>query len=95
MPINLLFELVAGEADLIGVDDDDVIAAIQIRRVIRLVLADQNSRHSRRHAAQYQSGSVHDKPSAALFDLFGLPTPGYIRAHVLSHTFPSVVKRQE
>ncbi len=53
MAINLLFQLVAGEADLIGVDDHDVVAAIQIRRVVRLVLANQNSRDARGHTAQH------------------------------------------
>src|SRR4051794_7465872 len=40
--IDLLLELAACEADLAGVDDHDMVAAIDVRRVARLVLAAQD-----------------------------------------------------
>ena len=39
--IDLLLALAAGEHDLLGIDDDDVVAVIDMRRVGRLVLAAQ------------------------------------------------------
>ena len=86
--INFLFQLVSRHANLIGIDDDDVISAIQIRSVIRFILADQDARNARRHTAQNQSRGVHHKPSAALFDRFSVPPTGNVRTHEFSHTFP-------
>ena len=39
--VHLLLALAAGEHHLIGVDDDDVVAAIDVGRVVRLMLAAQ------------------------------------------------------
>src|SRR3546814_1689512 len=42
MPVvNLVLELVAGRLHLLGIDDDDVIARVDVRGVFRLVLAAQ------------------------------------------------------
>lgn len=37
--VDFLVELAAGEPDLVGVDDDDMVVAIDVRRVAWLVLA--------------------------------------------------------
>jgi hypothetical protein len=40
--IHLVGELLAGESDLLGVDDDDVVSVIDMRSESRLVLAAQD-----------------------------------------------------
>src|SRR5580704_1263570 len=95
MAINFLLELVSSHANLVGVDHYNVISAIEVRCIVRLILADQHPRDTRRYAAQNLPAGVNNKPTAALLDLFGFPSPGDIRAHVLSHTFPSVVKLRQ
>ena len=62
IPVQLLFFLAAGEPDLRGVDDDDVIAGIDVRRVDRLVLALQETRRFGRHPAEDQVLGVDDVP---------------------------------
>src|ERR1700716_761492 len=93
--IHLLFQLVSGQPDLVRINNHNVIATVQIRCIVRLVLADQYSRHARGNTAHHLSRGVQDKPPAALLDHFSLPSPGYIRAHVLSHTFPCRDKRKQ
>src|SRR5919112_3225747 len=39
--VHLLLALAAGEHHLVGVDDDDVVAAVDVGRVVRLMLATQ------------------------------------------------------
>ena len=39
--VNLVFGLVAGHAQFFGVDDDDIIAGVDVRREFGLVLAAQ------------------------------------------------------
>ena len=41
MVIHLVFELVAGQRDLLGVEHDDEVAAVDVRRIRLLVLAAQ------------------------------------------------------
>jgi hypothetical protein len=60
--IFLLLELAAREADLVGVDDDDMVAAIDMRRVARLVLAAQNVRDDRGDAADDQPVRIDQRP---------------------------------
>ena len=55
---NVVFALVAGQLDLFGVDHDDVVAAIHMRRVGRLVLAAQAGGEDRGEAAQHQTLGV-------------------------------------
>ncbi len=50
--VKLVGELRARNADFTGVDDDDVIAKVLMRRIIRLVLAFQSTRDFRGQAAQ-------------------------------------------
>ncbi len=65
MMINLLVDLVSGQLDSLGVDHDDVIAAIEKRRVIRLVFADQHLAHARRQATQHLPVRVNHEPILA------------------------------
>ena len=39
--IDLVGALVAGQHDLVGIDDDDIVAAIHMRREARLVFASE------------------------------------------------------
>ncbi len=60
--INFLVALAAGQHGLGGVDDDDVVAVVDVRRVRRLVLAAQTQRHDRGEAANDKSGGVDRHP---------------------------------
>ena len=62
IPVQLLFFLAARQPDLRGIDDDDVIARVDIRRVDRLVLALQEARRFGRHPAQDLALGVDDVP---------------------------------
>src|ERR1700679_3533585 len=62
--IELLASLHAGDLDLLGVDDDDVIAHIDIRRVERVQLARENAGGMRSEAAERLAGRVQHKPLA-------------------------------
>jgi hypothetical protein len=53
---------VAGQPHLLGVDDDDVVAAIHMRRVGRLVLAAEPHRDQRGEPAEHQPVSVDQQP---------------------------------
>ena len=65
--IQLLVQLVAGENGLIGVDDDDKIAAIHMGGEDRLMLASQQGGSLSGYAAQGLVSSVDHIPFA--FDL--------------------------
>src|SRR5450432_798259 len=65
--INLLFDLVAGQADLVGVDDYNVVAGIEVGRESGLILADQHTGDFGRQAAQNLIGRVNHKPLSADF----------------------------
>src|SRR5262249_13014450 len=70
MMVDLALPLAAGEHDLCGVDDDDVVAAIDVRRVGRQVLAAQAHRDQRREPADDQTLGVDQNP--LLLDFGGL-----------------------
>src|SRR5919106_483756 len=61
--VGLLAELVAGQRDLLGVDHHDVIAAVQVRRLHRLVLAAQAVCDQRRQPAQHHAFGVDQIPA--------------------------------
>ncbi len=68
--VDLLTALVAGEADLLDVDDDDVVAAVDVRGEARLVLAAQDDwrrswRGGRRPAPRHRSGATSSRPRPA------------------------------
>ena len=50
--IDLIGELLSGETDFLGVDYDDIITAVHVRRVVHLVLATQHDCHFGSKAAQ-------------------------------------------
>jgi tRNA(Ile)-lysidine synthase len=54
----LLLALLAGEVDLLGIDDDDMVAAIHVRRESRLVLAAQPVGDDGGHTADDQAETV-------------------------------------
>lgn len=60
--INTISHLFAGEDNLVGVDDDNVVAACYVRRVAGLVLSAENFRNFRAKAAEYLVGSIDDHP---------------------------------
>src|SRR5260370_15489838 len=71
--------LVAGQLHLFGIDDDDMIAAIHVRRVARLMLAAQPRRDQRRGPAASQTGSAHLR--TPLTPIFRMPAPACSRNH--------------
>src|SRR6478736_1244312 len=66
----LLLELGAGEGDLVGVDDDDEVTGVDVRRELRLVLAPEQDSGLARETAEHDVGRVDDVPRAS--DLAGL-----------------------
>ena len=62
IPVELLLFLAAGQPDLGRVDDHDVVARIDVRRVDGLVLALEQARRLGRHPAEHQALGVNDMP---------------------------------
>ena len=62
IPIELLLFLAAGQPDLRRVDDDDVIAGVDVRRVDRLVLALEQAGRLGRDPAEDLAFGVDDVP---------------------------------
>jgi hypothetical protein len=62
--VLLLLELAPGNADPGGVDDDDEVAAVQVGRKGRLVLAPQPAGDDARQPAEGLAIGVHDPPTA-------------------------------
>src|SRR5882672_10247560 len=62
--IELPLHLVAGDADLFDIGDDDEVAGIHVRRKDRLVLAAQSRRDLGREPAEHLVGRVDDVPGA-------------------------------
>jgi tRNA(Ile)-lysidine synthase TilS/MesJ len=60
--IILVDQLVAGQHSLAGVDDDDVVTAVNVGGVLNLVLALQQGSSGGSHAAQGLAGGVQDVP---------------------------------
>ena len=56
--------LPGGEDDLAGIDDDDVVTGVHVRREDRLVLATQDARHLGREAAEHEPVGIDDVPGA-------------------------------
>ena len=59
---HLVVELVASDGDLVGVDDDDEIAPVDVGRECRLVLAAQQVGCSNGESAEHHVGGVDDVP---------------------------------
>src|SRR6266702_2860695 len=60
--VDLLLALPAREHDLGGIDDDDIVAAIDMRGEGRQMLATQPQRHDRREPADHEAGGVDHHP---------------------------------
>ena len=75
--IDLLVALAAGQDDLVGIHDHDVVAAVDMGRVIGLVLAAQAQRHDGGETADDEPGGVDHNP--LLFDIGGFQRHGLHR----------------
>src|SRR5215475_2084648 len=64
--IDLVCALVAGEDDVDGIDDDDVVAAIEMRGIARLVLASQAICDQHGKSSHHEAVGVDQGPG--LFD---------------------------
>lgn len=60
--VLLILHLVAGEHYLVGIDDDYVVASVDIRGKARLVLAAQDSSYLGSQTAQYHVLGINNKP---------------------------------
>jgi len=67
----LLFFLFAGDTDLLGVDDHDEVASIDMRRENRLLFPAQKSRRLDRYVAQHLILGIDQPPLAVDFIGFG------------------------
>ena len=67
--IDLVGALVAGEHDLVGIDDDDIVAAIHMRREARLVLASEPRGDQGRKPAHDEAFGIDEDPG--LLDVLG------------------------
>ena len=65
--VNLVRSLRARHADLVRVDDDHEVARVDVRGVLRLVLALEDLRSFGRHAAEHLVGRVDQDPFALDF----------------------------
>src|SRR2546427_12955937 len=61
--IDLVGRLLPGHSDALEVDDDHVVAGVQVRGVHRLVLAAQHLRHAGREPAQGLPTGIDDVPA--------------------------------
>src|SRR5207247_1652398 len=72
--IELLVELLAGDGDLLGVDNYDEVTGVDVRRVLRLALAAQRVSDARGKPPEGLALGVHDVPTA--LDVAGFCVPG-------------------
>ena len=77
--IGFVIGLVAAEHDLVGIDHDDVVPAVHVRREVRAVLAAQPGRNEARKPSDDEPVRINHDPG--LFDRLGC---GGVGAHVLS-----------
>src|SRR5262249_29547840 len=69
--VGLRLPLLAGEAHLLGVDDDDEVAGVDVRRVVRAVLAAQDGGDLHRQPTDHPVGGVDEVPLPLDRFLFG------------------------
>ena len=60
--VHTVRQLLAGEADLVGVDDDDVVTTVHVRREIRLVLATEDKSDAGSETTQHLIGRINNVP---------------------------------
>src|SRR5665647_1112308 len=65
--VDLVFELIAGNRDLLGVDNYDVITAVEVRCVLRLVLAHEAGSNLGSQAAKGLAFGVDNVPIVRKF----------------------------
>ena len=75
--IELLIELLAGEDSLLRVDDDDELAAVNVRGVLRSVLTSEDGRCENRSLAERLACRVDHVPFAL---------EGFLLSHVCGHS---------
>ena len=80
--VELRLALVAGDGDPRRVEDDDVVARVEVRRVGRLVLALEDAGDPRRQAAERLVRGIDDEPAS--LDLALTNRVGLSRSSVLS-----------
>src|SRR5438309_3141028 len=88
--VFLARELGAADLDLGGVDDDDMVAGVQVRGERGLVLAAQDLGHAARQAAEHLVRGIDHKPIA--LQVRGFRRPRFLLAHLfksLSKSLPS------
>ena len=56
--------LLAGDADFLGVDDDDKVAGVEVRRIDGLVFPAQNVSHLHGQPAKHGAVGINDMPLA-------------------------------
>jgi len=79
--VNLLIYLVSSQLHALGVNYHYVIAAIQMGRIVRLVLPNQEARNTRGKTPQNDAFRVHHKPILPYLEVFGLSAFWYMRPH--------------
>jgi len=80
VPVVLLQgSLAPGDLDVASVDDDDVLAGVDVLRVLRAVLAAQHARDVRRQATERLTAGVDQEPT--LLELGRLGLIGQRAAH--------------
>lgn len=60
--IFLVSQFTAGELDFVGIDDNDIVAAVKVRNVAGFVFAAQNLGDFGRQTTQYDTFGVNDIP---------------------------------
>ena len=60
--VHFVGQLLAGKADLVGVDDDDVVTTVHVRREIRLVLATEDKSDAGSETTQHLIGRINNVP---------------------------------
>ena len=73
--IHLVGQLLAGDRDLFGIDDDQVIAGVHMRGEFGFVLAAQTAREFRAQATEGLAGGINNIP--ILLDAVGLGADGH------------------
>src|SRR5262249_35146799 len=91
--IDLLLQLAAGQHDLLGVDDDDIVTAVDMGRVARLVLAAQPQRDDRGEAADDQALPIDHHPLLLDFGRLGRIGLHWVASEIVLRTACRVRRR--
>ena len=60
--IHFVGKLVPSKPDLVGVDNDDIIAAVHVRSIAWLVLSAKHKSYSGSKTSEHQIGSIDENP---------------------------------